>query len=148
MASGKGKEGRYTIILRPTKKPLPLILQLREKHRTSLPVHIRMPRRKPIPAFFGRLHVPFAVGDEGARLVVDDLPVSHRGLGQDVVTVGVVPPLPDAGGVGHQVDDAGVSEGVEPEVGNGGEVFQGDGLDLEHSGGLVCRVLFWFLELT
>ena len=57
------------------------------------------------------------------------------------MAVGIVPPLADAGGVGHQVDDAGVSEAVEPEVGDGGEVCQGDGLDLEHGGRLVCRIV-------
>ena len=40
-----------------------------------------------------------------------------------------------------------MSEAVVPEIGDGGEVGQGDRLDLKHGWSLVCRVSLWFLEL-
>lgn len=102
-----------------------------------------MPRRKPIPALLRTLHIPLSVGDRRPvwRRIVDYFPVSRRGLVQEVMEVGIVPPLSDAGGVGNQFEKPRGAEAIIPEVRDDRDVCMCDGLDNEHGERLQHRLV-------
>lgn len=98
-----------------------------------------MPRREPLAAL---LHgqIPLSEGDHLARLV-DRLYVPLGGIVEQVVAVGVVPPLTQAGGVWEQPQHLGGAEGCVPELGDVGDVGSGDRFQAESVVG--CHFAVW-----
>ena len=93
-----------------------------------------MPWRESIPAILRTLHVPLGIGHDRplGRGIVHHLPVPCRGPVQEIVEVGIIPPLSNARSVGHQGQNRRCTEALVPKTRDGGDIGRGDGLNNEH----------------
>lgn len=103
-------------MLSPTQQPQSFLLHATKESIAALPVRICMPRGEPTAAFFGR-QIPFRVGGH-LPVLVDDLQVLLAGFVEEVVTVGIVPPLAQSGGVREQGTHLGHAEDIVPQLGD------------------------------
>lgn len=109
----------------PPNQPNPLLIQPAKKSVAGRPIRLRMPRREAVPALVDG-QVPLGVGDHLPRVVVHRLHVVLAGFVEEIVAVGVAPPLAQAWGVREQPQHLGGAEDGVPELGDVGDVGEGD----------------------